>query len=116
LRDLSGELPGNLSRQAADDLNRILRRSAREFGVTVARQSRARLLAVLRAIEAGTVIGHRRHDVQPRRPTVFFNETPWVICFHPDTRRVYRILHGAQDFPALFGDSDPAAGTRGDTT
>jgi plasmid stabilization system protein ParE len=112
LPNLPGELPGNLSRQAVDDLSRILRRSAREFGVTVARQSRERLLAVVRAIEAGTVVGHRRQDVQPRRPTVFFNE----ICFNPHTRQVYRILHGARDFPALFGDSDPGSGARGDTT
>ena len=84
--------------------------------MTVARQSRERLLVVVRTIEAGTVVGHRRQDVKPRRPTVFFNEAPWVICFNPHTRQVYRILHGARHFPALFGDSDPGTGMRGDTT
>jgi len=107
--DLPGELPGNLSRQALDDLIRILRRSAREFGASVARRSRDRLLLQVEAIQSGTAFGHRRHDVQPRRPTHFINEDPWVICFNPDTRQVYRILHGARDFPALFGQ--PHAGT-----
>jgi hypothetical protein len=34
-----------------------------------------------------------------------------VICFNPDTRQVYRILHGARDLPAIFGgpDGDPKA-------
>ena len=48
-------------------------------------------------------IGHPRHDVQPRRPTLFLNEDPWVICFNAQTRQIYRILHGARDFPAIFG-------------
>jgi plasmid stabilization system protein ParE len=101
--DLLGDLPGNLSRQAVDDLVRILRRSVREFGIGVARQSRERLLARARAVEDGTAIGHPRHDVHPRRPTLFLNEAPWVICFNPHTRQIYRILHGARDFPAIFG-------------
>jgi hypothetical protein len=33
------------------------------------------------------------------------NEDPWVICFNPHTRQVYRIVHGARDFPAIFGGS-----------
>jgi plasmid stabilization system protein ParE len=69
----------------------------------VARQSRDRLLLRVQAIRNGTVTGHRRYDVPTRRPTRFLNEDPWVICFNPDTRQVYRILHGARDFPALFG-------------
>jgi plasmid stabilization system protein ParE len=59
------EPPGNLSRKAADDLIRILRRSAREFGPVVARRSRDRLLARIKTVEDGTAIGHRRYDVQP---------------------------------------------------
>lgn len=113
LPDLPSELPGNLSRQAADDFVRILRRSAREFGVETARQSRDRLLARIRSVENGTAIGHPRRDVRPRHPTLFVNENPWVICFNPKTRRVYRILHGARDFPAIFGRPSSAAG-RGD--
>jgi plasmid stabilization system protein ParE len=109
--DLLGRLPGNLSRQAGDDLVRILRRSAQTFGVAVGRRSRDRLVAAINAVEDGTAIGHRRQDVRPRRPTLFLNEDPWVICFNPDTRQVYRILHGARDFPALFGGraADPGA-------
>ena len=112
--ELLGELPGNLSRQAIDDLILILRRSADEFGVPVARRSRERLLLRVEAIRNGTAIGHRRNDVRPRRPTHFLNEDPWVICFNPDTRQVYRILHGARDFPALFGRPNAGTGARGD--
>jgi plasmid stabilization system protein ParE len=116
LPDRPGQLPGNLSRQAVDDLIRILRRSAREFGVAVFHRSRARLLMQIEAIQDGTAIGHRRPDVPARRPTRFLNEDPWVICFNPDTRQVYRILHGARDFPALFGGSNAGTGTRDDDT
>jgi plasmid stabilization system protein ParE len=114
LPDLVVELPGNLSRQAVDDVIRILRRSIREFGVVVARRSRDRLLARIKAIERGTATGHKRHDVQPRRPTLFLNEEPWVICFNPHTRQVYRILQGARDFPAIFGGASPGSGRGGD--
>jgi plasmid stabilization system protein ParE len=103
LPGLQVALPGNLSRRAADDLIRILRRSAREFGQIVARRSRDRLLARIKTVEDGPAIGHRRQDVQPRHPTLFLNEDPWVICFNPHTRQVYRILHGARDFPAILG-------------
>ena len=89
--DPFGELPANLSRQAIDDLIRILRRSARDFGVVVARRSRDRLLARIRSVEDGTAIGHHRQDVRPRRATVFLNEDPWVIGFNPCTQQVYRI-------------------------
>lgn len=92
--DLSGELPGNLACQAVDDLIPIFRRSTRDFGVIVARRSRDRLLARLRSVEDGIAIG------------------PWVICFNLHTRQVYRILHGARDFPAIFGR--PAAGSSED--
>ena len=70
LADQFDELPANLSRQAVDDLIRILRRSAREFGVVVARRSRERLLARVRSVADGTAIGHRRQDVRPRRDLV----------------------------------------------
>ena len=106
--DLPRELPGNLSRQAVDDLVQILRRSEREFGAAVARRSRDRLLARIRSVEDGKAIGHRRQDVRPRRPTLFLNENPWVICFNPETGQVYRILHGARDFPAIFGGPSAA--------
>ena len=101
--DWSAALPGNLSRKAVEDLVRILRRSSREFGVAIARQSRERLIARIRAIETGAAIGHPRADVPSRRPILFLNEEPWVICFNPNTRHVYRIVHGARDFPSLFG-------------
>ena len=101
--DWSADLPGNLSRRALEDLLKILRRSSREFGVAVARKARERLLTRVREIEMGTAIGHRRTDVPTRRPILFLNEDPWVLCFNPDTRQIYRIVHGARDFPALFG-------------
>ncbi len=40
-------------------------------------------------------------------PTLFLVEPPWVIAYHPVTRRIYRVLHGAMDFPALFPPPDP---------
>jgi len=92
----------NLSRQAVEDLIRILRRSERDFGA-VARRARDRLLTCIPAIENGTAIDRPRHDVQPQRRTLFLNEEPWVICFNPHTRQVYRIIHGSRDCPAIFG-------------
>jgi plasmid stabilization system protein ParE len=115
LPDLPGDLPGNLSQWAVDDLIRILRRSAQEFGALVARRSRDRLLARIRSVEAGTAMGHRRQDVRPRHPTMFLNEDPWVICFNPHTRQIYRILHGARDFPAIFGGPSTAPPESDDT-
>jgi plasmid stabilization system protein ParE len=111
--ELPEDLPGNLSQQAVSDLIGILRRSAREFGTMVARRSRDRLLIQVKAIENGTAVGHERRDVRPRRPTQFLNEDPWVICFNPSTRQVYRILHGARDFPAILGRSAGKAGEAG---
>ena len=102
-----GDLPGNLSRRAARDLIGILRYSAREWGIATARRSRDRLLDRIRDIEAGHVVGHRRNDVAPKAPTLFLVEHPWVIAYHPMTRQVYRVLHGAMDFPALFSSPDP---------
>jgi len=97
-----GELPGNLSPRAKRDLIGILRYSAREFGVATARRSRDRLLKRIKAIESGIAVGHRRPDVMPKAPTLFLIEHPWIIAYHPMTRRIYRVLHGAMDFPALF--------------
>ncbi|HLB96137.1 MAG TPA: type II toxin-antitoxin system RelE/ParE family toxin [Acetobacteraceae bacterium] len=102
-----GDLPGNLSPRAARDLIGILRYSAREWGIATARRSRDRLLDRIGDIEAGRVVGHRRNDVTPKQPTLFLVEHPWVIAYHPTTRRRYRVLHGAMDFPALFSPSDP---------
>lgn len=82
----------------------IVRRGAREWGLDTARRTADRLLARCRAVEDGTAVGHRRRDVRPRRPTLFLIEAPWVIAYRPDTRQVLRILHGARDFPAIFGE------------
>jgi plasmid stabilization system protein ParE len=98
-----------LSRRATSDLIRILRRSAQDFGVSVARQSRGRLLARVRSIEQGKALGHPRQDVRTRYPVHFLNEHPWVICFNPLTMQGYRILHGARDFPAIFGGRSEAS-------
>jgi plasmid stabilization system protein ParE len=112
--ELLANLPGNLSQQAVSDLIHILRRSAREWGIATARGTRDRLLARIRAIEAGTAIGHQRRDVTPRAPTLFLVEEPWVIAYSPETWQVYRILHGARDFPAIFPPTasgrEPSAG------
>jgi plasmid stabilization system protein ParE len=102
-----GELPGNLSPRAKRDLIGILRYSAREFGAATARRSRDRLLERVKAIASGVAVGHRRHDVMLKVPTLFLVEPPWVIAYHPVTRRIYRVLHGAMDFPALFPPPDP---------
>ena len=109
LSDLLGEPPGNLSAPALADLARIVRRSAREWGLPTARQTAERLLARVRAVADGSAAGHERADVRPRRRTLFLVEAPWVIAYSPDTRQVLRILHGAQDFPAIF----PAGQDRG---
>jgi plasmid stabilization system protein ParE len=87
---------------------RILRYSAREWGIATARRSRDRLLDRIRAEEAGHAVGHRRHDLTPKEPTLFLVEHPWVIAYHPTIRQIYRVLHGAMDFPALFSPPDPA--------
>src|SRR5690242_2997955 len=99
--ELLANLPTNLSPAALRDLAHILRHSAHEWGVTTARRTRARLVARIASIADGSAVGHRRQDV--RRPFLFLSEPPWVIAYDPATRRVLRILHGARDFPALFG-------------
>jgi plasmid stabilization system protein ParE len=102
LSDFASDLPKNLSRRAANDLLAILRRSAKEFGVVTARRSGWRLLSRCHSIAEGTAVGHRRHDIPTGTPTLFVTEPPWIIAYNSDTRQVLRIIHGAQDFPALF--------------
>jgi len=104
---LQGELPANLSRQAIVDFGRILRRSARDWGIGTARQTRDRLLFRFDDIASGKAIGHPRQDVTTRIPTLFLVEAPWVIAYSPTTRQIFRILHGARDFPALFPSKRP---------
>lgn len=81
---------------------RIYRRSVRDWGVDVAQRSLDRLLARIGAIAAGRTVGHGRSDVAPSVPTAFVVEEPWVIAYNPETLEVYRIVHGARDFAALF--------------
>lgn len=95
-------LPGNLSRRAMADFLRILRRSGREWGTETALQTRARLLHRFRQVADGLAVGHRRQDVEPRTPTLFLNEDPWVIAYRPETRQVLRVLHGARDFKSIY--------------
>lgn len=95
-------LPSNLYPPALRDLVRILRESRRQFGTIVARQSRDRLYARCEAIRTGNEKGHLRADVQPRYPTRFADETPWVIAFDPETRNIYRIVHGHRHLPSMF--------------
>lgn len=109
--DLIGTPPANLSPRAAADLVQIIRRSARDWGINVAEQTATRLLLRVRAIADGTTVGHTRQDVRPRRRTLFVNELPWVIAYDPDTRIVYRIVHGAREFPAIFPNG-PSNGPR----
>ncbi len=103
LSEVTERLPENLSRQAAHDLIALLRRSATEFGIATARQSAERILARCHSIGAGTAVGHHRSDIMPRTPTLFISEPPWVISYNPKTRQVTRIVHGARDFPSIFG-------------
>ena len=97
-----GAAPGNLSRRAAADFVEIMRRSERAWGVAVARRTRERLLLRFRQIADGSAVGHRRHDVRPRTPTLFLSEAPWVIAYDPGKRQVLRVLYGTRDFPAVF--------------
>ncbi len=96
-------LPTNLYRQAVRDLVDILRESRRSFGTLVARQSRDRLFARCEAIRTGAEKGHLRADIQPRQPTRFANEHPWVIAFDPESRNIYRIVHGHRHLPSMLG-------------
>ena len=106
LPDLPGGLPGNLSRSAVDDLIRLLRRSAREFGVVVSRRSRARLLRQIEAIRDGKAIGYRRPDVQPRRPTRFLNEVHGCSASTPTRGKCIGSYTGHGTFqPCLAGRS-----------
>ena len=95
-------LPDNFSRLALRDFLAILRKSHEEFGAHTARETRDRLVRRFRQIERGERIGHEREDVQPKQPTLFVNELPWVIAFDPKTCVIKRVLHGARSFPALF--------------
>jgi hypothetical protein len=65
------------------------------------------LLDCIKAIDSGVAVGHQRHDVMPKVPTLFLVEHPRVIAYHPVTRRIYGVLHGLMDFPALFPPPDP---------
>jgi plasmid stabilization system protein ParE len=96
------DVPGNLSRQAAADFTEILRRSEREWGVSTARRTRARLLLRFGQIAGGSAVGHHRDDVKPRTPTLFLWEAPWVIAYKPETRQVLRVLYGTRHFPAAL--------------
>jgi plasmid stabilization system protein ParE len=101
--DFIDDLPENLSRLALRDFLGILRKSKSKYGLVVARETRERLIHRFGQIEQGTLIGHNREDVRPKKATLFFNEHPWVIVFNPDTGAVKRVLHGSREFPALFG-------------
>ena len=97
-----GAAPGNLSRRAASDFVEILRRSERDWGVAVARRTRERLLLRFRQIADGSAVGHQRHDVTPRTPTLFLREAPWVIAYDPGKGQVLRVLYGSRNFRAVF--------------
>lgn len=105
--DLLGPLPPNLSRQAARDLIQLLRVSFQQWGLVTARRTRDRILARCWAVAEGRAVGHRRPDIPTTTAVLFVNEPPFVIAYHAETGRVLRILHGARDFPALFGQDRP---------
>jgi plasmid stabilization system protein ParE len=105
VRELLSDLPGNLSRRASADLIDIARFSLREWGEATAVASTGRLIRWIRDVEAGTVAGHKRHDVQADIPVRFLKEAPWIVAFRPSTRQILRIMHSARDFPRVFGRS-----------
>ncbi len=49
-------------------------------------------------------MGHQREeDARPRRPTVFLNEDPWVICFNPEHKACLSASCTRREiFPAVF--------------
>jgi plasmid stabilization system protein ParE len=91
-----------LSPRAIADLRSILRRSFEQYGSIGAARLQQRLEKRFEGIAAGTVLGHRRHDVTPRRPIRFVTERPFVIAFDPDTKVILRIVHGARDMRRVF--------------
>jgi plasmid stabilization system protein ParE len=93
----------NLSDEAISDLVGILLYSEAEFGVLAARRLQTRLERCFTAITSGTIKGHPRRDVSTSRPILFAVERPFVIAFDAETRQIYRVIHGARDFAALFG-------------
>ncbi|WP_083901019.1 type II toxin-antitoxin system RelE/ParE family toxin [Azospirillum sp. B4] len=102
LSDLLADPPENLSAAAARDLLRILRESWQEWGSHTAFQTRNRLFKRCHSVADGVAHGHSRPDIAHSHPWLFLNEAPFVIVYHPGTRRVVRILHGARDFPRIL--------------
>ena len=91
-----------LSPRAIADLRSILRRSFEQYGSIGAARLQQRLEKRFEGIAAGAVLGHRRHDVTPRRPILFDVERPFVIAFDPESRTILRIVHGARDMRRVF--------------
>ena len=91
-----------LSEEAAQDLLDILAESIERWGEVTARKTAARLERRFEDIAAGLAVGHRRADVPKDFDLRFVNERPFVIAFDTTTRRIVRILYGAQDFPRVF--------------
>lgn len=93
-----------LSAEAADDLLNILLESFDRWGEQTARRTATRLEDRFGGITSGSVPGHRRADVPAELDLLFVTENPFVIAFDAVTRRIVRILYGAEDFPRVFGD------------
>lgn len=97
-------LPGNLTRQARQDLRKQLRRSRDVFGPAAALRLSSELLARFRLIEAGKAIGHARDDLPFAEPTLCLTVRPLLIVYNPQTRIVLRVVDGRRDLTALADD------------
>jgi plasmid stabilization system protein ParE len=93
-----------LSEEAAQDLLDILLESNEHWGEVTARRTAARLERRFEDIATGRAAGHRRVDVPDDLDLKFVVERPFVIAFDTATRRIVRVLYGAQDFPRVFRD------------
>ena len=96
-------VPGNLTRAALSDLDRILEISRAKWPGTY-QSFRNTLLNHFRRIEDGTSLGHVRDDVKTRTIVKFIAVHPsqYIIAYDEQQRIVLAILHGKRDFPKLF--------------
>jgi toxin ParE1/3/4 len=89
------------------DAKKDLRQIVHYIGVEQLRADSARKVAVkiyreCQRFARHPLMGERRDDLLAR--IRLFTVRPYVVFYHPldDGIRVFRIIHGARDYPALF--------------
>lgn len=77
----------------------------RVAGKRTARKWVARLQARARALGEHPYASHEQPDLGGRRRAVV---RPYLVVYRIalDTVRIVRVVHGARDLPAIFGDDD----------